>query len=170
MKNQQWRDWAFSIHSRVARYSAVNVWLAGGKLAVRADVPGAQLVPAGAKFVNRYEKPFTVQSFYADMERLVMGAAGHPQPVLPRNQDFPERELMIRRIRSYLHTVRQPVDVYINRETMQMALRTESVYRAQSKVHPKAEFLGSYTMPFSARNFCDDLAAHLATVPQQVAA
>lgn len=170
MKNQQWVQWASAIHGRVQRYGTVNVYLADGELAVRADVRGSQLVPAGAVFVGRYEKPFTAKAFYWDMERLVLGAAGHPQPDVPRNEDFAGRDVMIRKIRSYLCMMRRPVDVYIDRATMAVALRAAPLGRAAKCVPTRAEFLGRYDVPFSARDFCDDLAAHLATVPQQVAA
>ena len=108
MKNQQWVQWSAAIQGRVQRYGTVNVYLADGTLAVRADVPKSQLVPAGAKFVGRYQKPFMAKAFYLDMQRLVMGAAGHPQPDVPRNEDFPGREAMICRIRAYLCMMRRP--------------------------------------------------------------
>ena len=170
MKNQQWVQWSAAIQGRVQRYGTVNVYLADGTLAVRADVPKSQLVPAGAKFVGRYQKPFMAKAFYLDMQRLVMGAAGHPQPDVPRNEDFPGREAMICRIRAYLCMLRRPVDVYIDRTSMAVSLRAAPLGRKAKCVPTRAEFLGRYDVPFSARDFCDDLAAHLATVPEQVAA
>lgn len=168
-ENSEWTIWARRVAEAVTRYGRASAYLADGKFVVR-SAHSQFLVPANAILVGRYEAPFVYKAFYWDMQRLPAKPLHAKAVQIGADVYFPQRSAMVAKIRSFLSMTQRPVDVHIVRESLAMYLRVKPQGRKPNRLPAQAEYLGRYETPFSARDFCDDLAAHLATVPQQVAA